>query len=105
MERLSMSTASQAAIRSPKWMFWTGWVVSVLPAGMLIVSGALKLSSPAAMAEASKDIGWNDSVLIVALGITELTCVFVYLLPPTAVLGAILLTGYMGGAIATHLRV
>lgn len=48
--------------------------------------------------------GWNESILI-KLGVLEITSILLYLLPPTSVLGTILLTGYLGGAIATHLRV
>ena len=90
---------------TPKWMFWTGWVLSILPAAMLVMSGTFKLAAPIAVAESSKDIGWDNEHLIVALGLLELACVFVYVVPPTAVLGAVLMTGYIGGAIATHVRV
>ena len=53
--------------------------------------------------EGFKKSGYPEGVLL-GLGIVELTCTILYLIPQTAVLGAILLTGYMGGAIATHLR-
>jgi hypothetical protein len=89
---------------TPKWMLWTGWVLTVVPALALIASGAGKLVAPAAAAEASKDLGWTEERLFV-LGFVEVGCAIVYLIPQTAVLGAILCTGYMGGAIATHARV
>jgi hypothetical protein len=49
-------------------------------------------------------LGWSDK-LAIALGVTEILSTILYLIPQTSVLGAILVTGYMGGAIATHLRI
>jgi hypothetical protein len=86
-------------------MLVTGWIVSILPAGMLLFSGAMKLAVPGAAAEASKDIGWQNESVIFALGIVETACVIIYLIPQTSVLGAILMTGYLGGAVAAHVRV
>lgn len=60
--------------------------------------------SAEATREMEEHIGWK-SHLLVPLGITELVCTILYAIPQTSVLGAILLTGYMGGAIATHVRV
>ena len=81
-----------------------GWILSLLPVPLMIFSASAKFIQPPGMEESLTHIGWAmDQVLL--LGIIEVTCVAIYLIPRTAVLGAILLTGYMGGAMATHLRV
>ena len=98
-----MSSEPQTAPTSKK-MVYAGYVVSALPALMLIFSGVMKLVKPEGMAEAFTKLGWPDR-LALPLGILELTCVVIYLIPRTAVLGAILSTGYLGGAIATHVRI
>jgi hypothetical protein len=64
----------------------------------------MKLMKPASVVEGFAHLGYPES-LALGLGIVELACVVVYLIPRTAVLGAILLTGYLGGATATHLRI
>ncbi len=87
-----------------KWMFWTGWIVTILPALMLLMSGVMKLAMPGFKPEDAPDVGWEES-LVFALGFVEITCTLIYLFPRTAVLGAILLTGYLGGAVATHVRI
>lgn len=88
-----------------KAMFWTGWVLSILAGLSLLLSGIFKfMPSNADTEQALQHIGWRPDQ-IPTLGILEIACVIIYLIPQTAVLGAILVTGYMGGAIATHLRV
>jgi hypothetical protein len=82
---------------------WPGQIISALPALFLLVDGAMKLVKPAPVVEATVRLGYPESV-IVPLGVVLLTCTVVYLIPRTAVLGAILLTGYLGGAVATHVR-
>jgi hypothetical protein len=87
--------------------FVTGWVLTILPAAGLIFSAVMKLIQPGTPEEAAKyldPIGWKLEQLV-GLGILELTCVIIYLIPQTAVLGAILVTGYIGGILATHVRV
>jgi hypothetical protein len=89
----------------PRVLFWIGWVITVLPAPMLLMSGIMKLVAPPDLVRSfTEEMGYPASVLTV-LGIVELACLVVYLIPQTAVLGAILLTGYLGGATATHVRV
>lgn len=83
---------------------WTGRVLSTLPALLFVTSASMKLIGGAQVAEGMAHLGLPAS-LTVPLAILELSCVAVYLIPPTAVLGAVLLTGYLGGAICTHLRV
>ena len=82
---------------------WTGRIMSLLPSLLLIMSAVMKLTKAPQVVEGLGKSGFPESVLI-PLGITELACVVLYLIPWTSVLGAILLTGYLGGAIATHVR-
>lgn len=88
--------------------FWIGWALSILASLALITSGAMKLLQPASMAEDTAKgldhIGWRMDQMT-GLGILEIACVVFYLIPQTAFFGAILVSGYMGGAIATHVRV
>jgi hypothetical protein len=78
--------------------------MSGLPALFLLVDGVGKLVKPAPVVEGTVQLGYPESVLL-GLGIVLLTCTVLYMIPRTAILGAILLTGYLGGAIATHVRV
>jgi DoxX-like family len=83
---------------------WAGRIVGGLPALFLLVDGAMKLVKPAVVVDATVKLGYSEAV-IVPLGIVLITCTILYLIPRTSVLGAILLTGYLGGAVATHVRV
>ena len=82
---------------------WAGRLVSGLPALFLLVDGAMKLAKPAIVVETTVKLGYAESVIF-PLGIVLLACTSVYVIPRTSVLGAILLTGYLGGAVATHVR-
>lgn len=84
--------------------YWTGWVLSILPALLLLFSGVMKLRGGPELEEAFEHLGLPLS-LRVPIGILELACLAVYLVPRTTVLGAVLLAGYLGGAVLTHLRV
>jgi hypothetical protein len=88
---------------SPK-MLWAGRIISGLTALFLLFDGVLKLVKPAPVVEGTVRLGYPESVIL-SLGIVLLVCTVLYVIPPTAVLGAILLTGYLGGAVATHVRV
>jgi hypothetical protein len=87
-----------------KGRLWTGRIMSALPALFLLVDGVGKLIKPAPVVEGTVQLGYPESVLL-GLGIVLLTCTILYTIPRTAILGAILLTGYLGGAITTHVRV
>lgn len=87
-----------------KGALWTGCVMSALPALGLLMSGVMKLLRPEAVIQGFEGLGWPTS-LAIAIGLVEIGCTVVYLIPRTAVLGAILITGYLGGATATHVRV
>jgi len=82
---------------------WAGYVLSVLPSLFLLLDAVMKLFKPSFVVEATTKLGYQESV-IVPLGIVLLVCTVLYLVPITSVLGAILLTGYLGGAVATHVR-
>ena len=83
---------------------WAGRIVSAFAVLFLVLDGVTHLMKPAPVAEAFQRLEFPLS-LSVELGIIELACVVVYAIPRTSILGAILLTGYLGGAVATHLRV
>jgi len=83
---------------------WAGRAVSVLVALVFAISALMKLMGGAEVKQGMGHLGLPES-LIIPLAILEVSCVVIYLIPATSVLGAILLTGYMGGAICTHLRV
>lgn len=85
-------------------MVWAGRIISAVPVLMLVFSGVMKLMKPAAVVEGFARFGYPESLLL-AIGILELACTVVYLIPRTSILGAILVTGYLGGATATHLRI
>jgi hypothetical protein len=101
-ERL-MQSARHAA-RTSKGMLRAGRIISALPVLFLIFDSVIKLVKIGPVVESFAKLGYPDS-LSRTIGILELACLVVYLLPRTSVLGAILLTGYLGGATATHLRV
>ncbi len=82
---------------------WGGHAVSALPVLFLLVDGVIKLLKPAPVVEATVALGIPESAIL-GLGLLLLGCLAVYLVPRTAVLGAVLLTGYLGGAVATHVR-
>jgi hypothetical protein len=80
-----------------------GWVVSGLVGAFMLLDAGLKFAQPAGVAEAFQRTGWPMD-LAVTLGVILLGCTVLYLIPKTAVLGSILLTAYLGGAVATNLR-
>ncbi|HST22203.1 MAG TPA: DoxX family protein [Blastocatellia bacterium] len=87
-----------------KKMLWAGRIISTIAALFLLVDAVAKLFKPAAVVEGTVQLGYPESVII-GLGILLLICTLLYMIPRTSVLGAILLTGYLGGATATHVRV
>jgi hypothetical protein len=97
------STARPSTSVSNKAL-WAGRVLSALPALFLLVDGAAKLFKPAPVVQGTLELGYPESS-IVGLGVVLLASTILYLIPRTSVLGAILLTGYLGGATATHVRV
>jgi len=83
---------------------WTGRIMSFLPALFMLLDAAMKFTKPEMVVKTTVELGYPESV-ITGLGIVLLISTVLYLIPRTAVLGAILLTGYLGGAVATNVRV
>jgi hypothetical protein len=82
---------------------WTGRILTGIAGAFFLFDAVMKLVKPAAVVKATVELGYPEST-IVGIGITLLVCTLLYLFPRTAVLGAVLLTGYLGGAIATNVR-
>ena len=93
----STNTVSKAAL-------WTGRVMSALPVLLILLGSVMKLMKHPSVLEGFARAGLPER-LIVPVGLIELVCVVVYLVPQTSVLGAILMTGLLGGATITTLRV
>ena len=87
-----------------KKVLWAGRITSALPVLMLLFSSVMKFVKPASVVEGFVRLGYPES-LAFGIGIVELACTVLYVIPQTSVLGAILLTGYLGGATATHVRI
>ncbi len=87
----------------PNAQLWAGRIISGLAALFLLWDGVMKLLKPAFVVKATRELGYPESD-IVGIGVVLLACTVVYLLPRTSILGAILLTGYLGGAIASQIR-
>jgi len=87
-----------------RWQLWTGWVVSLWPAFVVILSATWKLTHNPPYVREFARIGWPESALTL-LACLQLGSLALYLIPPTAVLGCVLLTGYLGGAIASYIRI
>ena len=83
---------------------WAGRIISAVPVLFLVFDGAMKLMNAAPVVEAQNQLGIPQN-LTLSIGILELACVLVYAIPGSSILGAILLTGYLGGATAIQLRV
>ena len=83
---------------------WAGRIVSGVAIVFLAFDVSMKLLQPPAAVEGTAQLGYSTDVLV-PLGVIQLVCLALYLLPRTAVLGAVLWTGYLGGAVATHVRV
>ncbi len=89
--------------KSNRWLVLIGWIVSLWPVFVIGISSYWKLSrNPGYVAEFAR-IGWAASKLTL-LACLQLGSLILFLIPPTAVLGAVLLTGYLGGAVAAYTR-
>src|SRR6185295_16701413 len=82
---------------------WTGRVLSAIAVLFLTMDAAMKLLRVPAAVKGTVELGYHDSVLV-PLGIIQVVALILYLIPRTANLGALIWTGYLGGAIATHVR-
>ena len=86
-----------------KRMLWTGRIITALCVLFLIIDGGMKAIKAIPSMEATVELGWPEN-LVQAAGLILLSCTVLYLIPRTAILGAILLTGYLGGATAVMAR-
>ena len=83
---------------------WTGRVISILVALVFVLSALMKVKGGAMVTEGMAHLGLRESMRL-PLAVIEFSCAVISLIPATSVLGAILLTGYLGGAVASQLRV
>ncbi len=83
---------------------WAGRILTALSALFLIVDGGMKVMKAPVVLQATAELGYPVSSVF-GIGVTLLLCTLLYLIPRTSMLGAILPTGYLGGAVATHVRV
>jgi DoxX-like family len=98
-----MQSGTQTAPVSRKRL-WAGRIISALMSLFLLLDGVGKLAKPEPVVQETVRLGYPESVIL-GLGIALLVCTLAYVIPRTSILGAILLTGYLGGAVATHVRV
>ena len=87
----------------PKGTLWAARIISGLVAVFLLLDGVMKLMKLPFVVKETMRLGYPESVIF-PLGLVLVVCTILYLIPRTAVLGAILLTAYLGGAVATHVR-
>src|SRR5215470_10705195 len=87
----------------PKKRPWTGYVLTALIASFLLFDCSLKILRLTPAIEANARLGYPANVIL-PIGIAELICLILFIVPRTSILGAILLTGYLGGATATQVR-
>ncbi len=100
-----MSTATARTVSAPRWMLWTGWLLSFAVVAQLLSSAWFRATHHAnAVAEIVAAYGYPESA-IVPIVISECALVALYLLPQTSVLAAIVMTGDLGGAVAAHVRI
>jgi len=93
----------ETTVRISKKRLWAGRCLSGWAALFLLVDGGMKLFKAPVVVESTLQLGYPESA-IVSIGIILLACTILYLIPRSAILGAVLLTGYLGGAVATHVR-
>lgn len=99
-----MQSNQQTASSASKKMLWAGRIISILVVLFLFLDGVIKVLKLTPAVEASVNLGYPENTVF-GIGILLLVCAVFYAIPQTAMLGAILLTGYLGGATATQVRV
>jgi len=99
----SSSNAGGNGSGIPKREIWLGRILSTLAALFLAVDGAMKLVQPPVVVQATLQLGYAESAIL-GIGVTLLVCTLLYVVPRTSNLGAVLLTGYLGGAVASNVR-
>lgn len=101
---VSVSSHSTKTSTYSKAMLWTGYVISALPGLLLLSSGINAMTKSPMVVEGTAHLGYSVNI-VPTIGILAIISTILYAIPRTAVLGAILLTGYLGGAVASHLRI
>jgi hypothetical protein len=105
MATLTSNERTNTNLAPKNWELWTGRVLSALPVFLLLLSATMKLGHGAQfVSQWTGKFGWQESALT-GVGLLELVCTAIYLVPRTSFFGAILLSAYLGGAVATHLRI
>src|SRR5262245_45896959 len=100
-----MSTASVSAFPTPRWMLWTGRLFAFIAVAQLLSSAWFRgTHHDLAVAEIVTSYGYPESAIALIV-LAECALVALYLIPQTSVLATIVLTGYLGGAVAAHLRI
>lgn len=99
----SIENAAGVASAISKRQLWAGRVMSALASLFCLFDGAMKLFKPPVVVQATIQLGYPESA-IVGIGATLLVCTLFYIVPRTSILGAVLLTGYLGGAVASNVR-
>ena len=100
-----MSIATAPTVAAPRWTLWTGWLFSALVVAQLLSSAFFRATQHTyAVAEIVTGYGYPESAIALIV-IAECVLVLLYLVPQTSVLAAIVMTGYLGGAVATHMRI
>jgi DoxX-like family len=96
--------AQTETIQTSKGKLWAGRILSAIPVLILILAGSMKLTRSAGVLQGIAEAGFSTR-LAVPIGLLELACTLIYLIPRTSILGAILMTGFLGGATVTEVRV
>src|SRR6516225_3575388 len=101
---MSTVTVQTNEVRTPQWMVWTGRVVSLIPVFVVLMSSRWKLTQTPFYVREWGRIGWQTPALPFIASL-QLGAIVLYLIPQTSVLGCVILTGYLGGAIASYVRI
>lgn len=99
----NMSDMTMATAAVSKGRIWTGRIISGLMVAFMLFDAVGKFAKPAPVVDAFARTGWPIQ-LASTIGIILVVCTVLYVIPQTSLLGAVLLTGYLGGAVATNLR-
>lgn len=100
----TLVTTHTEPVPASKKMLWAGRITSGLGVLFLAFDGTFKLFAPPEAVQSTEALGWSGNMLF-GIGVLQLSLLALYLLPRTSILGALLWTGYLGGAVATHVRV
>ena len=98
------SAPANVPTRPKRWAVWLGRVLSAVPVLFFVTTGAFSLTRAPQVVEGMAKFGYPEST-VVLVAVLEIGSALIYAFPRTAFLGAILMTGYLGGAVATHVRI